>query len=99
MKNVFYKWFIDIDVRVIDLEYFFFMSIEVKMVEVKVCMSYGCVCQGSKQYGFSWYLNSILNYNYKIDIFLEIKSFYILVNLDFVLICILLMDCLNFVKL
>lgn len=74
MKNVFYKWFIDIDVRVIDLEYFFFMSIEVKMVEVKVCMSYGCLCQGSKQYGFSWYLNSILNYNYKIDIFLESKK-------------------------
>lgn len=47
MKNVFYKWFIDIDVRVIDLEYFFFMSIEVKMVEVKVCMSYGCLCKGS----------------------------------------------------
>lgn len=99
MKNVLYKWLTDIDVRVTDLEHFSSMSTEAKMAEVKVCMSHGCLCQGSKQHGLSRHLNSIMNYNHKIDIFLEIKRFYISVNLDLVSTCTSSTDCLNFVKL
>lgn len=56
MKNVLYKWLTDIDVRVTDLEHFSSMSTEAKLAEVKVCMSHGCLCQGSKQHGLSRHL-------------------------------------------
>lgn len=99
MKNVLYKWLTDIDVRVTDLEHFSSMNTEAKMAEVKVCMSHGCLCQGSKQHGLSRHLNSIMNYNHKIDIFLEIKRFYISVNPGLVSTSTSSTDCLNFVKL